>query len=102
MVLSRNSQNILYENVAKVCFQKSNIVILQAVVEMGLYAPIRNAGTKFLCLYTYKKCIDTLVTQHLYLYRDSAHQSELDERNLIAVVLSTNIQNVFSQKYTLN
>ena len=64
---------------------------------MGLCAPICRIVTKLPCLYTYKKCIGTSATQDLYLYRDFACQSELDEANHVAVVLSTNIQSVFSQ-----
>ena len=37
------------------------------MVEMALYLPIRHTATKFSCIYTYKKCIGTFVTLHLYL-----------------------------------
>ena len=67
-----------------------------SVVEMS------RIGTKFLCLYTYKKCIGSSVTQHLYSPRDLAHQNEWDEISHVAVVLSANIQSVCSQKCTLN
>ena len=68
---------------------------------MGVYAPIRHIGTKYPCLFTYKKCIGSSATLHLYLYRDFAYQSDLDEINHVAIVLSTNIQSVFP-KCTLN
>ena len=90
----------VYIIIAEVCqiFKSHNV---GSVMEVGVYTPIRRIGTKFPCLYTYKKCIGTSVTQHLYLYKDFAYKSELDEINHVDVVLSTNIQGAFSQKYSI-
>ena len=53
------------------------------------YTPYRNKSS---CLDTYKKCIGTSATQHLYLYRDFAYQNELNEINHVLVVSSTNVE----------